>query len=89
VVSRVVDNSHDFKNHINRQTGGKMMKTEIKLSGLYVWLGLALLALAAGSAGCATDSAPASKPTDFRPTLSGDNHAVPVYTSPTNDLTKP
>ena len=52
-------------------------------------VGLVMLALVAGSAGCASGSAPVSRPTDFRPTLSGDDHAVPVYTSPTGDLTKP
>ena len=65
------------------------MKTKINPVRLAVMLGLAMLALVAGSAGCASGSAPASKATDFRPTLSGDDHAVPVYTSPTNGLTKP
>ena len=70
-----------------------MMKTKINAADLSAGLGLMLLALVVGVAGCVSSSTPAAKPSDFKPTLKSDEHDEPVYTSPTNapgkDLSKP
>jgi hypothetical protein len=65
-----------------------MTALQIKVSRLFLALGLGLstTAIITGVTGCA--SGPLSSnlnqsPTDFQPTWSGDDHAMPVYTSPT------
>jgi hypothetical protein len=69
------------------------MKTKINAAGLSAGLGLTMLALVVGATGCESGATPAAKRTDFKPTVQGDEHEVPVYTSPTTapdkDLSKP
>jgi hypothetical protein len=65
---------------------GKIMK--IKAGSLFLALGLGLSTAAAvtGITGCVGDQHPANpnqSPPYFKPTWSGDDHAQPVYTSPT------
>jgi hypothetical protein len=65
-----------------------MTPLEIKAGSLFLALalGLSTAAIITGFTGCA--SGPFSSnlnhsPTDSQPTWSGDDHAMPVYTSPT------
>jgi hypothetical protein len=65
-----------------------MTAIKIKAGRLFLALGLGLsmAAVITGTTSCA--SGPFSSnlnqsPTDFQPTWSGDDHAMPVYTSPT------
>jgi hypothetical protein len=65
-----------------------MTALKIKAGHLFLalWLGLSMATVITGTTGCA--SGPFSSnlnqsPTDFQPTWSGDDHAQPVYTSPT------
>jgi hypothetical protein len=59
---------------------------KIKTGSLFLALGLGLLtAIVVGITGCAADQDASSlkhSPTATTPTWSGDNHAPPVYTSP-------
>ena len=53
---------------------------------LAICLGLSTAALVTGITGCASDEHPANpneSPVYFKPTWNGDDHAQPVYTSPT------
>jgi hypothetical protein len=75
---------------------GKIMK--IKTGRLFrvLGLGLSMAAIITSATGCASgpfSSNLSHSPTDSQPTWSGDDHAMPVYTSPTvipatNDLAK-
>jgi hypothetical protein len=65
-----------------------MTALKIKAGYLFLalWLGLSTTVVFTGITGCA--SGPFSSnlnqsPTDVKPTWSGDDHAMPVYTSPT------
>jgi hypothetical protein len=71
---------------IGKQKRGKIMK--IKAGSLFLALGLGLSTAAAvtGITGCVGGPFSSNlnqSPTDFQPTWSGDDHAMPVYTSPT------
>jgi hypothetical protein len=71
---------------IGKQKRGKIMK--IKAGSLFLALGLGLSTAAAvtGITGCVGDQHPSNpnqSPPYFKPTWSGDDHAQPVYTSPT------
>jgi hypothetical protein len=61
-----------------------MTALKIKAGSLFLALGLGL-SMAAMVAGCASgpfSSSLGHSPTDIQPTWSGDDHAMPVYTSP-------
>ena len=61
-----------------------MTALKIKTGRLFLALGLGL-SMAAMVTGCATgpfSSNLGHSPTDIQPTWSGDDHAMPVYTSP-------
>jgi hypothetical protein len=65
-----------------------MTALKIKADHLFLalWLGLSTAVIVTGITGCV--SGPFSSnlnqsPTDNQPTWSGDDHAMPVYTSPT------
>jgi hypothetical protein len=52
---------------------------------LALGLGLSMAAMVTGITGCASGPLSSSlghSPTDIQPTWSGDDHAMPVYTSP-------
>jgi hypothetical protein len=61
--------------------------TALKIKASYLFLALGLgLSTAAMVTGCASgpfSSSLGHSPTDSQPTWSGDDHAMPVYTSPT------
>jgi hypothetical protein len=65
-----------------------MTTLKIKAGSLFLALGLGLstAAMVTGVTGCASgpfSSNLGHSPTDIQPTWSGDDHAMPVYTSPT------
>lgn len=65
------------------------MKNITNRAGLALGLGLVMTASLIGLTGCVTKSAPVSDASANRSTLKSDDHAVPVYTSPTNDIRNP
>jgi hypothetical protein len=65
-----------------------MTALKIKASRLFLALCLVLstAAVVTGITGCVSDEPPSNpneSPLYFKPTFSGDDHAQPVYTSPT------
>jgi hypothetical protein len=65
-----------------------MTTLKIKAGHLFLALGLGLstAVIVTGITGCVGDrysSTPNQSPPYFKPTWSGDDHAMPVYTSPT------
>jgi hypothetical protein len=65
-----------------------MTALKIKTASLFLALalGLSTAAVVSGITGCASgpfSSSLGHSPTDSKPTWSGDDHAMPVYTSPT------
>jgi hypothetical protein len=71
---------------IGKQERGKIMKIKAGHLFLALGLGLSTAVIATGITGCVGGPFSSNlnqSPTDFQPTWSGDDHAMPVYTSPT------